>query len=83
MRDVTPAGGHVQRCLLTLLALGATCVPIATAQTAQDFSVRATATVPAGTTIARVALPAATIAARAALARSVDSSQFERPAFRL
>jgi hypothetical protein len=41
------------------LALGATSVPIATAQTAQDFSVRATATVPAGTTIARVALPAA------------------------
>ena len=64
MRDVTsPSRGHVQRCLLTLLALGATCVPIATAQTAQDFSARATATVPAGTTIARVALPAATIAA--------------------
>ena len=50
-------------CLLTLLALGRHQRAIATAQTAQDFSVRATATVPAGTTIARVALPAATIAA--------------------
>lgn len=63
MRDVTPSGRYVQRCLLTVLVLSATSLPLAAAQTAQDFSARATATVPAGTTIARVALPAATIAA--------------------
>lgn len=46
---------------LAVLALVATGTSAA-AQTAQDFAARATVNVPAGTTIARVALPAATIA---------------------
>ena len=63
MRDLTPFGRRLRCCLHTMLVISAGSLSIATAQTAQDFAARANVTVPAGTTIARVALPAATIAA--------------------